>query len=273
MGRAKFTIPSLSFIPARGWVRWLADGASGAGHVNFSLRGEGELCGFTGSGVARSTRSRFSTRPRASLAAACRTARRADRFPDHPDAGRRQLSAPGTCHQRSVVAHRRAARGRHRVDNTGEAPVDISGWRLGDEFDSPTHYVFPRWNDPPAGRYLVIYEGDFSRGGAGFRLNSAHGDTVHLTAVDATDRPSGLRAVQPIPPMANGVSVGRVCWVPAPVCAVGQAHLRRRFPQVGGGFPRGWRRAQRRPARRPGGHQRNHVRGPSGLPRPWPGAA
>ncbi|MDP6753850.1 MAG: lamin tail domain-containing protein, partial [Verrucomicrobiota bacterium] len=46
--------------------------------------------------------------------------------------------------------------------------------------------------------------------GNGFSLNSAHGDTVHLTAVDATDRPSGLRAVQAIPPMANGVSVGRV---------------------------------------------------------------
>ena len=49
VGRAKFDIPALSFIPARGWVQWLADGASGPGHVNFSLRGQGELLRLYGS--------------------------------------------------------------------------------------------------------------------------------------------------------------------------------------------------------------------------------
>ena len=212
VGRAKFTIPSLSFIPARGWVRWLADGASGAGHVNFSLRGQGELLRLYGK-----RRSAVDEVEIFNAAEGVSRGRLPDGaaalidFPITPTPGGGNYLPLADVVINEVLSHTDAPlEDAIELHNTGEAPVDISGWRLGDEFDSPTHYVIPGGTILPPGGYLVIYEGDFSRGGAGFRLNSAHGDTVHLTAVDATDRPSGLRAVQPIPPMANGVSVGRV---------------------------------------------------------------
>ena len=75
---------------------------------------------------------------------------------------------------------------------------------------TPAELAIPAGTMLAAGGYTVIYEGDFNRGGAGFSLNSAHGDTVYLSAVGAGGKPSGFRAVQTIPPMANGVSVGRV---------------------------------------------------------------
>ncbi len=82
------------------------------------------------------------------------------------------------------------------LHNFGEAPVDISGWRLGDAFDSLAQFVIPAGTILAAGGYTVIYEGDFNRGGAGFSLNSAHGDTVYPSAVGAGGQPSGFRAVQ-----------------------------------------------------------------------------
>ena len=44
VGRTKFQIPTLSFIPGHGWVKWEADSAPEAGHnhVNFNLDAGGE---------------------------------------------------------------------------------------------------------------------------------------------------------------------------------------------------------------------------------------
>ena len=158
------------------------------------------------------------------------------------------------------------------LHNFGEAPVDISGWRLGDAFDSrPRSSSFPPGTILAAGGYTVIYEGGFNRGGAGFSLNSAHGDTVYLSAVGAGGKPSGFRAVQTIPPMANGVSVGRVTTrFGAQFRAVGQSALSAiDVSRVGCRVPRGRGSAQRQATSRPGRHQRNHVRGPAGRRRPW----
>ena len=41
-------------------------------------------------------------------------------------------------------------------------------------------------------------------------MNSAHGDTLYLSAVNANQEPTGYRVIQSIPPTANGVSVGIV---------------------------------------------------------------
>ena len=96
------------------------------------------------------------------------------------------------------------------LHNSSDSTVDISGWLLGDSIDSSTQFVIPKSTILAAGGYKVIYEDDFSRGGSGFSLNSAHGETIYLSAVGTSGRPSGFRAVQVVPPLANGVSVGRV---------------------------------------------------------------
>ncbi len=212
VGRDKFTIPDLSFIRARGWVRWLADSASGPGHVNFSLRGQGELLRLYGSQrTAVDDVEIFNAAEGVSRGRLPDGAEALKDFPFTPTPGGGNYLPIAEIVINEVLSHTDAPlEDAIELYNTGDLTVDISGWRLGDVFDSPTHYVIPDGITLSPGGYTVIYEGDFSRAGNGFSLNSAHGDTIHLVAVGEDGKPSGLRAVQPIPPMANGVSVGRV---------------------------------------------------------------
>ena len=212
VGRAKFTIPERTYIPARGWVRWVADGATKAGHVNFSLRGQGELLRLYGS--QRSAIDEVEIFNQAEGISRGRLPDGAEAlkdFPLTPTPGSGNYLPIPTVVINEVLSHTDAPlEDAIELHNTGEASVDISGWRLGDAFDSPAQFVIPAGTILAAGGYTVIYEGDFNRGGAGFSLNSAHGDTVYLSAVGADGKANGFRAVQAVPPMANGVSVGRV---------------------------------------------------------------
>ena len=212
VGRGKFTIPDRTYIPAQGWVRWLADGTAEAGHVNFSLRGQGELLRLYGR--QRSAIDEVEIFNQADGISRGRLPDGAEvlkDFPLTPTPGSGNYLPITTVVINEVLSHTDAPlEDAIELHNFGEAPVDISGWRLGDAFDSPAQFVIPAGTILAAGGYTVIYEGDFNRGAAGFRLNSAHGDTVYLSAVGAGGKPSGFRAVQTIPPMANGVSVGRV---------------------------------------------------------------
>ena len=215
VGRAKFTVPDRTFIPARGWVRWLADGGAEAGHVNFSLRGRGELLRLYGK--QRSVVDEVEIFNQAEGISRGRLPDGAEGlkdFPLTPTPGSGNYLPIPTVVINEVLSHSDAPlEDAIELHNTGETPVDISGWLLGDSFESSTQYVIPDDTVLASGGYTVIYEGDFNRGGAGFSLNSAHGDTIYLSAIGAgflSGKPSGFRAVQAVPPMANGVSVGRV---------------------------------------------------------------
>ena len=212
VGRAKFTIPEHTYIPAQGWVRWLADGTAGVGHVNFSLRGQGELLRLYGSRRSAIDEIEiFNAVDGVSRGRLPDGAETLNDFPLTPTPGGGNYLPIANVVINEVLSHTDAPlEDAIELHNLGESPVDISGWRLGDSFESPSHYVIPDSTILAVGGYAVIYEGDFNRGGTGFSLNSAHGDTIHLTAVGAAGTPSGFRAVQPIQPMANGVSVGRV---------------------------------------------------------------
>ena len=212
VGRGKFTIPDRTYIPAQGWVRWLADGTAEAGHVNFSLRGQGELLRLYGR--QRSAIDEVEIFNQADGISRGRLPDGAEvlkDFPLTPTPGNGNYLPITTVVINEVLSHTDAPlEDAIELHNLSEAPVDISGWRLDDSLDSPTQFVIPAGTILAPGGYTVIYEGGFNRGGAGFSLNSAHGDTVYLSAVGADGKPTGFRAVQTIPPMANGVSVGRV---------------------------------------------------------------
>ena len=212
MGRAKFTVPDHTFIPARGWVRWLADGASGPGHVNFNLRGHGELLRLYGKQRSAVDEVEiFNAAEGVSRGRLPDGATALKDFPLTPTPGRGNYLPLADIVINEVLSHTDAPlEDAIELHNTGESPVEIGGWRLSDAFESPTQFIIPDDTMLAAGGYTVIYEGDFNRDGNGFSLNSAHGDTVHLAAVNSAGKPSGFRAVQPVPPTANGVSVGRV---------------------------------------------------------------
>ena len=212
VGRGKFTIPDRTYIPAQGWVRWLADGTAEAGHVNFSLRGQGELLRLYGSRRSAIDEVEiFNAAEGISRGRLPDGAETLNDFPLTPTPGGSNYLPIANVVINEVLSHTDAPlEDAIELHNSSESPVDISGWLLGDALDPATQFTMPPGTVLAAGGYTVIYEGGFNRGGAGFSLNSAHGDTVYLSAVGAGGKPTGFRAVQTIPPMANGVSVGRV---------------------------------------------------------------
>ncbi|HJO53393.1 MAG TPA: lamin tail domain-containing protein, partial [Verrucomicrobiota bacterium] len=212
VGRGKFTIPDRTYIPAQGWVRWLADGTAEAGHVNFSLRGQGELLRLYGrQRSAIDEVEIFNQADGISRGRLPDGAETLNDFPLTPTPGGSNYLPIASVVINEVLSHTDAPlEDAIELHNSSESPVDISGWLLGDALDPATQFTMPLGTVLAAGGYTVIYEGDFNRGGAGFSLNSAHGDTVYLSAVGSSGKSTGFRVVQTIPPMANGVSVGRV---------------------------------------------------------------
>ena len=211
-GRDKFIIPDRTYMPARGWVQWWADGTSSSGHVNFSLRGQGELLRLYGS-----RRTAIDEVEIFNAAEGVSRGRLPDGgsvlkdFPLTPTPGDGNYLPLRNIVINEVLSHTdMPLEDAIELHNVSQVSVDLSGWRIGDSFESPSNYVIPDGTILLPGGYTVIYEADFNLTGKGFSLNSAHGDTIHLAAVDADGIPNGIRAVQPIPPMANGVSVGRV---------------------------------------------------------------
>ena len=212
VGRGKFVIQDYSYVQAGGWVRWVADGAATAGHVNFSLRGHGELLRLYGS--RRSAIDEVEVFNQAEGISRGRLpdgAKALKNFPLTPTPGSGNYLPIMSVVINEVLSHTDAPlEDAIELHNSSDSTVDISGWLLGDSIDSSTQFVIPKSTILAAGGYKVIYEDDFSRGGSGFSLNSAHGETIYLSAVGTSGRPSGFRAVQVVPPLANGVSVGRV---------------------------------------------------------------
>ena len=95
--------------------------------------------------------------------------------------------------------------------NPGTQPVNIGNWYLSDDADNFMKYRIPSGTLIPAGRFMVFYQYQFNGADAAvpFSLDSAEGDSVFLSAVDATGKLTGYRAVAQFGPLPNAVSVGR----------------------------------------------------------------
>jgi hypothetical protein len=91
---------------------------------------------------------------------------------------------------------------------TGEA-VNIGGWYLTDDFDSPKKYRIPDGTSIPANGYRVFYQSNsFGTGLNGFALSS-HGDSVFVFSADAGGNLTGWLHGYQFGPQADGVTFGR----------------------------------------------------------------
>jgi hypothetical protein len=91
------------------------------------------------------------------------------------------------------------------LHNPGGTPIDVGGWFLSDDFDTPKKYVIPVATTIPAGGYVVFNETDHF--GASFGLSSL-GDDVWLFSGDGVNL-TGYAHGFDFGPAANGVSFGR----------------------------------------------------------------
>ncbi|MBI5503750.1 MAG: lamin tail domain-containing protein [Deltaproteobacteria bacterium] len=87
--------------------------------------------------------------------------------------------------------------------NGDDSEVDVGGWYLSDGFADLTRYRIPTGTKIAADGHLVLDDGDL-----GFALNSVCGDTVVLSAADASGL-TGQRDFVEFDPMDTGVTLGR----------------------------------------------------------------
>jgi hypothetical protein len=94
--------------------------------------------------------------------------------------------------------------------NPTAARVDLSGWYLTDDQNTPKKFRIPDNTGIDAGAYLVFDEGDFNQPGAatGFSL-SALGDEVYLYSSSPDGTLTGYSQGLNFPAAENGVSFGR----------------------------------------------------------------
>ncbi|MBN1672640.1 MAG: lamin tail domain-containing protein [Kiritimatiellae bacterium] len=97
------------------------------------------------------------------------------------------------------------------IRNVSSGSVDISGWYLSDELQSPKKYRVPNGTVLPAGGYTVLYEYQFNPTPADpacFALSS-HGEKLWLSAANSIGTLTGYRAFADFGAALNGVSFGR----------------------------------------------------------------
>ena len=214
VGRTKYIIPDSTFISPRGWVRWIANGdtKSGSQYLNFSLRGSGELVRLYGS--RRNPIDEIQIINQANGISRGRLPDGAKNYVDFVD-----TPTPGASNYlplldivfNEVLSHTDyPLEDAIELRNISASTIDLSGWLLSDSTGVGSQFKISEGTSISPGGYAVFYEGDFNQNGSGFSLNSAHGDTLYLSAVNANQEPTGYRVIQSIPPTANGVSVGIV---------------------------------------------------------------
>lgn len=210
----KSLIPALSFIAARGFQLFWADGNAylGADHVNFKLSASGESIGLY-SGTTVLDRVTFGQQ---------QTDVSMGRLPDGSTTivSFTRTASPGESNYMlltNMVVNEILAHSDFPFEDAVEflnltsSPVDISGWYLSNSQTDPAKYRIPAGTILPPNGYIVFYEYQFNEPGSStaFTFNSAHGDEVVLSEVKGGTL-TGYRISQKFPATANNVSMGRV---------------------------------------------------------------
>lgn len=213
-GTRKFQIAPLTFIPGRGHLTWMADERADQGpdHLPFQLDERGEtLRLYTPS---RTPIDSLSFDPQFPGVAS-------GRFPDGSDGivpfpgsespkESNWLQHPGLVISEVLTHTDPPLEDAIELHNPTARPIALDGWRVSNAVRDLDKYRFPpRTVIGPGGR-LVLFEKDFNAPGTptAFTLNSAHGDEVWISEVNATGDLTGYRAHAAFGAAANGISFG-----------------------------------------------------------------
>jgi hypothetical protein len=213
----KYPIPALSFIGigADAYIRFWADNqtTNGANHTNFKLSNTAESISIFG--------------PRNFQIDSISYSDPADdtSYGRLPDGSTRitSLPKPGTPGEpnfvplTSIVVNEVLAHTDPPLEdavefyNVTDAPISLGGWYLSNKRSDLKRYRIPDGAVIPAHGYFVIYESEFNGPAAAspFTFNSAHGDEVYLSEVDATGNLTGFRVSEIFEASENAVSIGR----------------------------------------------------------------
>jgi hypothetical protein len=209
------TIAPLTFIAPQGFVRWIADGRpqDGPDHVNFSLNDQGELLRLNTNTIATVDTLYFG--PQLTGVAQGRLPDGAESlalFPVSASPGASNyIPLPDLVINELLTHTDPPLEDAIEIRNLSAQPIAIGGWLLGGQ--GPERYRIPPGTRVPGHGYHVFYQQQFGANPGStnsFALNSAYGDRVQLSEVDAAGQPTGRRATAEFGPAANGISIGRV---------------------------------------------------------------
>jgi hypothetical protein len=219
IGVTNFQIAPLSFIDARKWVRWEADGnkSLGRNHTSFSLDKQGETIRLCATNLT--------------LIDAVDFGLQADDVSQGrlPDGGTNIVSFPTTptpgaanyLPLTSVVINEVLTHTDDPLEDAVElfnpttGGVDIGGWYLSDSQSDLKRYRIADGTILPAGGFKVFYQYQFGSADGEtdapplFSFNSAYGDAAYLSQTDGSGNLTGYRTGVAFDAAANGVSFGR----------------------------------------------------------------
>jgi len=218
-GRVKSPVADLSFIGARDWVCFVADGNPSAGpcHVHFSLDRLGETIRVYGPDLTLVDSVDFGLQTRGvSEGRLPDGSERFASFPGTPSPGTSNyvplpevvinevLSNPDESFEDAIELY-----------NPTELPVNVGGWYLSDSVNDPMRYRIPDGTLIAPHGYRVFYQCQFGPATGDedqppkFSLSGAHGDSVYLSETDAAGNLTGRRTAVTFGASAKGVSFGR----------------------------------------------------------------
>lgn len=211
-GKALTQIPALSFIAAKGYTRFEADGlATGGNHAAFKLSASGDnLILYASNGTTILDSISFGSQ---GLNVS------EGRF---PDGAATRSTFPGTASPGAsnwkpapVVINEALSNSvsplvdQIELYNPTASAVNIGNWWLSDDEYTPRKYQIAAGTTIPAGGYLVFTEAHFNTGSKPFALSSM-GDEIILTAVDGSGADTGFRAQVKFGAAAENTSFGRI---------------------------------------------------------------
>jgi hypothetical protein len=212
-GATNFQVPALSFIASQGWVRFEADShrSHGPNHVNFSLDKEGQTLRLYHTNLALLDSIEFGLQ-----ASGVSQGRLPDggsdivSFSTTPTPGESSYLPLQNVVVNEVLSHTDPPlEDAIELYNPTSNDVPLGGWFISNAETDFKKYRIPDGTVLPAGGYKVFYEDQFNSSNATpFTLNSAHGDSVLVSAADGAGNLSGYRSQISFGAAQNGVSLG-----------------------------------------------------------------
>jgi hypothetical protein len=216
-GQNKFRPAPLSFIGARGFVKWVADNNAGDGrnHVNFALAGAGDstlIYNVNGANYLLVDAVGFGAQtPGVSEGSLPDGANNSVSFPDSPTPAASNYRVLQNVVINEALTHTDPPlEDAIELHNPTASPTSINGWYLSNTRDYLRKYQITNTAPIPAGGSVVIYEYQFNNASTNaFTLKAAYDDEIWLTVV-TNGVETGERATVNFGASFNGVSFGRV---------------------------------------------------------------
>jgi hypothetical protein len=214
-GQTQFTVPPLSFLPAQGWLQFIADGDPSAGrdHVNFKLGAAGETLRLYGTNLELIDSVAFwQQQPGVSQGRLPDGATAIVEFPASATPGGGNYLPLDSIVINEVLTHTDSPlEDAIELLNVSGQTIDLSGWYLSDSEQTLEKFKIPPGTTLAPGEFKVFYQYQFNSAPgsqSSFALDSAHGDAVYLSQANANGL-TGYRAGVIFGAAVNGVSFGR----------------------------------------------------------------